>query len=681
MPRNYVRKTNRQSWSHESMAAAISEVLEGRMGYRRASASFNVPQSTLEDRVKKARQKNLSAECAAEKRLGRFHTVFSEAQEREIVEHILLLEERLFGLTLHDLRKFAFELAEKNGVPHTFNQERKMAGKEWLYSFLRRHPQLSLRNPEKTSLARAKGFNRVAVGKFYDLLESIYEKHNISPSDIYNVDETGILTVPNKPSKVLALRGKKQVGCLSSAERGVLVTVETCMNAAGNFVPPMFVFPRKRNNPMLMDDAPPGSSAYFHESGWINAESFIAWFQRFVTYANPSQAKPVLLILDGHASHTKSLALLNMAREKHVILLCFPPHTTHRLQPLDVSFMAPLSTYYEQEVRKWMIANPGRAITIYQVAKLFTAAYTRAAIMKTAIKGFEKTGIHPCNRDIFPDHLYAPADTTERPEPVANPTEVDREENDCSGQNDNESSTRKTSKIDTPLKSIDQCNPVETSMTNIYLNPQPSTSSGSSPFSISPRMMMPPPQELNRKPQTKSRRKKGKTAILTSSPYKTELEMEQEEKEKNQKKKNLKRKVMKTTDEDNQENNENGKKKNIKNQPKPNKCESTSSKQEQDEENANKKKRGEKGNSSGNKKMEFNVKIHPKKKKFCDTTESTSEEEDDDEACLFCNELYTKSKAKEGWIQCNVCAKWAHEACSNAEEDDDSFTCDFCSEA
>lgn len=129
MPRNYVRKTNRQSWSQESMAAAISEVLEGRMGYRKASASFGVPQSTLEDRVRKARQENLSAECAAEKRLGRFHTIFSEAQEREIVKHVLFLEERLFGLTLHDLREFAFELAKKKRYS-TYFQQRKENGRK-----------------------------------------------------------------------------------------------------------------------------------------------------------------------------------------------------------------------------------------------------------------------------------------------------------------------------------------------------------------------------------------------------------------------------------------------------------------------------------------------------------------------------------------------------------------------
>lgn len=56
--------------------------------------------------------------------------------------------------------------------------------------------------------------------------------------------------------------------------------------------------------------------------------------------------------------------------------------------------------------------------------------------------------------------------------------------------------------------------------------------------------------------------------------------------------------------------------------------------------------------------------------------ESSSDEEQD--ACIFCNELYLHSKAKEGWIQCSQCHGWAHEACTNVEEEDDTFICDFC---
>lgn len=69
------------------------------------------------------------------------------------------------------------------------------------------------------------------------------DKYKFTPSRIWNVDETGITTV-QKPKKVVAARGKKQIGAATSAERGELVTHACVINAAGNLMTPMFVFPR-----------------------------------------------------------------------------------------------------------------------------------------------------------------------------------------------------------------------------------------------------------------------------------------------------------------------------------------------------------------------------------------------------------------------------------------------------
>jgi hypothetical protein len=57
----------------------------------------------------------------------------------------------------------------------------------------------------------------------------------------------------------------------------------------------------------------------------------------------------VLLILDGHGSH-KHLDALEFVKVNGVILLCLPPHCTHRMQPLDVSFFRPLDAYYNPEM-------------------------------------------------------------------------------------------------------------------------------------------------------------------------------------------------------------------------------------------------------------------------------------------------------------------------------------------
>ena len=54
-------------------------------------------------------------------------------------------------------------------------------------------------------------------------------------------------------------------------------------------------------------------------------------------YPNNTEYWQVLLVLDGHASH-RPLDVVTYAREHDVALLCLPPHTTHRLQPLDRTF-------------------------------------------------------------------------------------------------------------------------------------------------------------------------------------------------------------------------------------------------------------------------------------------------------------------------------------------------------
>ena len=114
------------------------------------------------------------------------------------------------------------------------------AGCDWFTGFLKRHPSLSSITPEVPSIGQATAFNRATVGMFYDTL--MPDKHKFEAKDIWNVDETGITTV-QKPNKIVATTGAKQVGMLVSAERGTLVTVCAPVSAVGQSLPPFFVFP------------------------------------------------------------------------------------------------------------------------------------------------------------------------------------------------------------------------------------------------------------------------------------------------------------------------------------------------------------------------------------------------------------------------------------------------------
>ena len=56
-----------------------------------------------------------------------------------------------------------------------------------------------------------------------------------------------------------------------------------------------------------------------------------------------------LLIVDGHLSHV-NLEFINFCNQNRILALNLSLHSTHRLQPLDVSLFQPLSTAYSAEL-------------------------------------------------------------------------------------------------------------------------------------------------------------------------------------------------------------------------------------------------------------------------------------------------------------------------------------------
>lgn len=399
MPRAYKRTSDKGRWDESDIIKAKQLIKDG-VSTRQAAKSCGIPYSTLKDRVQ-ANNMNSGPQLGAK-------CVFTPEQEKQIAERCIAVSKIFHGITSLGVRRAAFEFAVKNKIKHNFNAGKRLAGMDWFSGFLRRNPTLSIRQPQSLSLNRISSFNREEVDRFFTNLQSVMEEHNFEQARIYNVDETGT-TIVNLPDKIVAEKGAKRVGTLASGERGRNVTVICAFNALGSYIPPLFVFPRKRMTFLLSKDGPAGAAYFCSDNGWSNEDIFVEWLKHFVKHSNATVKNPVLLVLDNHSSHC-SLKAYDFCKKNGIVMLSLPPHSSHRMQPLDVSFFGPLKKAFRSECDLQMKNNSFQKLTHYDVASLFNKAYSRVATIAKGIAGFKASGIFPINPNVFTNEDFLGAD-------------------------------------------------------------------------------------------------------------------------------------------------------------------------------------------------------------------------------------------------------------------------------
>ncbi|XP_053389486.1 uncharacterized protein LOC128552471 [Mercenaria mercenaria] len=361
-------KVGRQKpYDRDNLKRAYQATLSGVSVYH-ASRVYKVPESTLRDRTRN----NVSVDCT----LGAAR-LFSDAEEKMLVEHIVHMSKIGYGYCITDLQNVAADYARSIG-----KSVRAKAGlsQEWVYSFLSRWDELKVVKPQKLSLNRAKAASDETIQAYFSELETILLDNNLmnSPERIYNVDESGFSTEHTSPKIICGTDIKPQS---ITSERSKTVTVIGAANAVGNHVPPFYIFPGKRWYDSLLQGAAPGSDAGMSESGFVNRKLFETYLTRhFAKHVGLSRGQDLpktLILYDGHKSHF-SLTLTNWAKDYNVLLFVLPPHSSHITQPLDVGIFGPMKSYYYHECKSYMHSNPGENITRYEVAQLTAKPYARA---------------------------------------------------------------------------------------------------------------------------------------------------------------------------------------------------------------------------------------------------------------------------------------------------------------
>ena len=519
MPQFYKRKTERCERTQKEKLMMAAKECDNGQSIRKAALMFGLDKMTLYRYLKKV--ESHGQECiVGYDAVSQSHYILPPKMEKDLAAHIQLLADNYHGLTLIKCKELAYEFAIRNNikVPNSWQNDKK-AGRGWWLGFKSRQ-NLSIRTPEATSLGRASAFNKHNVGVYFNNLAMVFDKYKFEARQIFNLDETGVTTVQN-PSRIVAAKGTKQVGSITSAERGQLVTVVYAICGNGSVIPPMFIFPRKNYRDHFIHGGPQGSIGKAAPSGWINEKLFIEYLSHFAVHTQCSKENMVLLILDNHESHI-SLAAVDKCRELGIVLLSIPPHTSHRLQPLDKSVFGPFKHAYNIAMDSWIRSNPGKTVSIYNIPQLVAEAQLNAMVPRNILSGFQCTGNWPYNPNVFTDLDFAPSNITDRMMAQVDSSDLAPESNaenviEQVNEEDLES-------VDPAIGTGNDCGLTESRSTSARKTLTPvSVVSDNLPTSyISPSDIVSIPKAPPRKENQRSKRR-GKTQIFTLTPVRNQL--------------------------------------------------------------------------------------------------------------------------------------------------------------
>ena len=392
-----------REWTEEQMERAMQDVTNGVLGVRRAALEYQVPRSTLSDRV--TGKVYPGAAPGPPKYLG-------EEEEEELVKWIAGCAEIGYAKSVREIRAVVGAIVSyKLGLDSPI-----VVSHGWWDRFRQRHPHLVLRTGEGIAFKRLAAINKDTINHYYNLLEDTKKDNQLlnAPHLIFNCDETG-MPLCSRPGKRVGVKGSKHIRICNSGLK-TNITVLACTSAGGYVMPPFIIYQRKNLVESLIQGEIPGTMYGMNSnSGWMDGELFQQWFeQHFLRYAPAT--RPLLLLLDGHASHY-SPSFIREAAGSGVIVFCLPPHTTHMCQPLDSACFSVLKKEWDRSCDTYMAHHPGKFVTIYQFSSIFAEAWQNAMTSKTVKASFKATGVYPFNRYA----IDIPGEVNDKP--IVTPTE------------------------------------------------------------------------------------------------------------------------------------------------------------------------------------------------------------------------------------------------------------------
>ncbi|KAJ3466488.1 hypothetical protein MRS44_004052 [Fusarium solani] len=388
-------------YTDEDLNEAIQTVKNGRSVVKAAN-QHGVPRSSLRDRLAGKEPKGRAHE--GQQRL-------SHALEKELCDWLRVQDALGTPLTHFQIRQLVQRVLLVQG-------DSRPLGKHWIDRFIARNQRIKTLRAVRIEAKRIRGSKAVIIRAWFDQLkdpEVIVIRH----WHRWNMDEIGIFQGVGLNGLVVG-QSERRKAIKKDPKLRNWVTITECVSADGRVLPPLVIFKGQEPQQQWFPEDPSFMSNWLFTAspkGWTTNVIGHEWLEKvFIPYTKPAEANEKrLLFLDGHDSHLTEAFIFGCFRAN--IHPChLPPHTSHILQPLDLSCFSILKRNYRNElslVAPLVEEGPTAKATFLRCYhKARAAAFTEEHIKS----GWRGSGLWPINiqkplssRFVIPDEEEAQA--------------------------------------------------------------------------------------------------------------------------------------------------------------------------------------------------------------------------------------------------------------------------------
>jgi 4-hydroxybenzoate polyprenyltransferase len=262
-----------------------------------------------------------------------------------------------------------------------------------------RNPSIKTQRGKRVDSVRLNGATRPVITAWFKYL-ALPAIRLIKPENRWNKDETGIMEGQGSNGLVLGSSEHRALIKKQPGSRNWTTFVE-CISAKGRSLPPLVIMKGKT----IQQQHYPRKIRPFADwkftagpKGWIDDEKALEWLHKiFIPRTRTRNNERRLLIVDGHHSHTTDDYMWTCF-ENNIQLLFLPAHSSHVLQPLDMSVFSVLKRAYRRELGNIPRITDGTVVGRRIMLQCYHKARAEALDPDICTSGWSASGLWPVNK-------------------------------------------------------------------------------------------------------------------------------------------------------------------------------------------------------------------------------------------------------------------------------------------